>query len=57
LVRIDKTTNRLETIAGRQNHGRQRDLLFACFVALTAIIGGSTVGTAVQGASIHVAQR
>jgi len=57
LVRIDKTTNRLETIARRQNHGRQRDLLFACFVAPTAIIGASTGGTAVQGTSIHVAQR
>ncbi len=46
-----KTTNRLETIAKRQRNGRKRDLLFACFVALAAIIGATTVGAAVHAAS------
>jgi hypothetical protein len=44
-------TNRLETIAKRQRNGRNRDLLFACFVALAAIIGATTVGAAVHAAS------
>jgi nitric oxide reductase large subunit len=52
-----KTTNRLETIAKRQRNGRNRDLLFACFVALAAIIGATTVGAAVNAASSDVAQR
>jgi hypothetical protein len=53
-----KTTNRLETIAKRQRNGRNRDLLFACFVALAAIVGASTVGAAVHAASTaDVAQR
>lgn len=52
-----KTTNRLETIAKRQRNGRNRDLLFACFVALAAIIGATTVGAAVNAASTGVAQR
>jgi hypothetical protein len=52
------TTNRLETIAKRQRNGRNRDLLFACFVALAAIIGATTVGAAVHAASTaDVAQR
>jgi hypothetical protein len=49
--------NRLETIAKRQRSGRSRDLLFACFVALAAIIGATTVGAAVNAASTSVAQR
>jgi fatty acid desaturase len=52
-----KTTNRLETIAKRQRNGRNRDLLFACFVALAALIGATTVGAAVHAASTSVAQR
>jgi beta-lactamase regulating signal transducer with metallopeptidase domain len=52
-----KTTNRLETIAQRQRTGRARDLLFACFIALVAIIGATTVGAAVHAASTNVAQR
>jgi hypothetical protein len=51
------TTNRLETIAKRQRNGRTRDLLFACFIALAAIIGATTVGAAVHAASSDVAQR
>lgn len=43
-------TNRLETIANRQRNGRTRDLLFACFIALAAVIGASTVGAAVHAA-------
>jgi len=42
-------TNRLETIAKR--NGRNRDLLFASFIALAAIIGATTVGAAVHAAS------
>jgi hypothetical protein len=52
-----KSTNRLETIAKRQRNGRNRDLLFACFVALAAIIGATTVGAAVHAASAEIAQR
>ena len=52
-----KTTNRLEMIARRQRTGRTRDSIFACFIALVAILGASTVGAAVFGASTHVAQR
>ena len=52
-----KTTNRLEIIARRQRHGRTRDLIFACFVALVAILGATTVGAALLGAATHVAQR
>jgi len=50
-------TNRLETIAKRQRNGRKRDLIFACFIALAAIIGATTVGAAVHAASTDVAQR
>ncbi len=52
------TTNRLETIAKRQRNSRKRDLLFACFIALAAIIGATTVGAAVHAAATSdVAQR
>jgi hypothetical protein len=57
MIRSDRTTTRLETIARRHRHSRARDLIFSCFVALAAIIGASTVGDAVHGASIRVAQR
>lgn len=57
MIRTDRTTNRLETIAARQGDGRKRDLIFACLVTLAAVISASTVGTAVHGASIHLAQR
>jgi hypothetical protein len=48
---------RLETIANRQRRSRARDFLFACFVALAAVIGASTVGAAVHAAAAQVAQR
>lgn len=50
-------TNRLETIAKRQRSNRARDLIFACFVALAAIIGATTVGAAVDAASTNLANR
>ena len=48
--------NRLDTIVTRQRQSRARDLLFACVVALAAVIGATTVGTAVHEAAT-VAQR
>ena len=51
-------SHRLATIATRQRRGRARDLVFACFIALVAAIGASTVGDAVHGAATaQVAQR
>jgi len=49
--------NRLETIAKRQRNGRTRDLLFACFIALAAVLGATSVGAAVHAASSQVAHR
>jgi hypothetical protein len=57
MIRTYETTNRLGAIARRQNTSRARDLIFACFVALTAILGASTVGDAVHGASTHAVER
>jgi hypothetical protein len=57
MICTDETTNRLEAIARRQSNGRARDLIFTCFVALAAMLGASTVGDAVHGASTHVVQR
>jgi len=47
---------RLDTIVTRQRQSRRRDLVFACFVALVAVIGATTVGAAVHEA-VTVAQR
>ena len=55
MIRTNETTGRLEAIARRQGNSRTRDLIFACFVALAAILGASAVGAAVHGASTHVA--
>jgi hypothetical protein len=49
--------NRLETIATRQRNSRARDLVFAGFIALLAIFGGTTVGMTVYDAATHVASR
>jgi hypothetical protein len=49
-------TNRLQTIANRQRNGRARDLLFACFIALAAVVGATTIGVAVHGAATQVAR-
>ncbi len=48
---------RLETIATRQRTNRTRDLMFACFIALVAIMGGTTVGMTIHSAMTHVASR
>ncbi len=49
-------SNRLANIATRQTKTRARDLLFAAFVALAAVVSVSTVGAAVDAAT-HVASR
>lgn len=49
--------NRLDTIATRQRSTRIRDLMFAAFVALAAIVSATTISTAANVASGHVAQR
>jgi hypothetical protein len=48
---------RLETIATRQRTSRARDLIFASFIAMLAILGGTTVGVTIHGAITHVASR
>jgi len=45
------TTNRLATIALRQRRSRSRDLVFAAFVALAAILSAATVGTAASASA------
>ena len=49
--------NRLETIANRQRTNRMRDLVFASFIALLAIVGGTTIGVTIHSAMTHVASR
>ena len=49
--------SRLETIATRQRKSRTRDVVFACFIALVAITGATTVGATIHGAMTHVASR
>jgi hypothetical protein len=44
-------TNRLSTIATAQKKTRSRDVLFACFVALAAVIGATTVSSAATNAA------
>jgi hypothetical protein len=44
--------NRLDTIATRQKKSRSRDLLFACFLALAAVVSVTTVSTACQAAQV-----
>ncbi len=48
-------SNRLETIANRQRKSRARDLVFACFIALVAVLGATTVGTTIHGVMTQVA--
>ncbi len=43
-------TNRLDTIATRQRRTRSRDIVFAAFVALAAILGATPVGPAARAA-------
>ena len=49
-------TNRLANIAARQTKTRTRDLMFAAFVALAALVSVSTLSTAADVAT-HVASR
>jgi beta-lactamase regulating signal transducer with metallopeptidase domain len=49
--------NRLENIANRQRRSRARDVVFACFIALIAVVGATTVGATIHGAITHVATR
>ncbi len=48
-------TNRLQNITTRQAKTRARDVVFAAFVALAAVISVSTLTTAADAA--HVASR
>ncbi|MBA3503971.1 MAG: hypothetical protein M4D80_29210 [Myxococcota bacterium] len=48
---------RLETIATRQRNSRTRDLIFASFITMLAVLGGTTVGMTIHGAMTHVASR
>ena len=50
-------TTHLIDIEARQRGSRVRDLMFAAFVALAAVISISTLSTAANGASTHVASR
>ena len=50
-------TNRFELITQRQRKLRKRDVLFACFIAMLAIFGGTTVGLTIHGVVTHVASR
>jgi hypothetical protein len=50
-----KSPCRLEAIVRRQRHGRRRDLLFACSVALAVLGGASTAGVHVLSASAQAA--
>lgn len=49
-------TTRLDTIALRQRRTRSRDLVFAAFVALAAIVSATTIGTAASTAAPIVAR-
>ena len=49
-------SNRLATIATRQRRSRTRDLVFAAFVALAAIVSATSIGTAAR-ASAPMASR
>jgi hypothetical protein len=44
-------TNRLDTIATRQRGSRARDIVFAAFVALAAIVSATTIGTAASASA------
>lgn len=50
-------TNRLATIASAQKKTRIRDAIFACFVALAAVVTVTTVSTATSNANTTVAAR
>ena len=51
-------TNRLDTIATRQRGTRTRDIVFAAFVVLAAVVSATTIGTAASvAAPAHTASR
>lgn len=50
-------SNRLATIVTRQRRSRTRDLVFAAFVALAAIISATSIGTAARASAPISAQR
>jgi hypothetical protein len=61
-AKLDQTlgvsnTNRFELITQRQRKLRKRDVVFACFIAMLAILGGTTVGFTIHGVMTHVASR
>jgi hypothetical protein len=51
-----RMSNRLATIASRQRRSRTRDLVFAAFVALAAIVSATSIATAAR-ASAPIASR
>ena len=57
LIKEAFTMNRLQTIATRQRRSRARDIVFASFIALLALVGGTTVGVTIHSAITHVASR
>ena len=52
-----RMSNRLATIATRQRRSRTRDLVFAAFVALAAIISAMGIGTAARASAPIVSAR
>ncbi|MBL9014589.1 MAG: hypothetical protein JNL83_10460 [Myxococcales bacterium] len=50
-------TTRLATIAVRQKKSFARDVVFAAFVALAAVVSITGVSVAAAAANTHVAQR
>ena len=48
---------RLQTIVTRQRKSRARDFVFACFIAMVALLGATTVGATIHAAMTHVASR
>ncbi len=50
-------SNRLQTIATRQQKSFVRDLVFSALVALAAVVSVSSVGTAAEAANITIAHR
>ncbi|HEX8114876.1 MAG TPA: hypothetical protein VF516_44400 [Kofleriaceae bacterium] len=49
--------NHLDNIAIRQRKSRVRDVVFAAFVALGALVSLGTVSTVANAASTHIASR
>jgi len=51
------TSTRLDNIATRQRKTFVRDVVFAAFVALAAVISITSINTAASAATTHIAQR